>query len=82
MPPRNTIILPCRVMVMDKGLIAELDKPETLLNDENSVFHSMAKSAGLVHNYEQDKQQEYATILDSDVNEYLNLTDVVETTDL
>ncbi|KAK7480989.1 hypothetical protein BaRGS_00027804 [Batillaria attramentaria] len=44
----NTIMDYDRVMVMDGGVIKEFDAPETLLADTDSVFHSMAKDAGLV----------------------------------
>ena len=37
-----------RVMVLDAGKIKEFDTPETLLQDKKSVFHGMAKDAGLV----------------------------------
>jgi ABC-type multidrug transport system fused ATPase/permease subunit len=53
----NTIVDYDRVMVLDKGLIVELDKPDTLLADENGVFHSMAKSAGLLHQEMQNQKQ-------------------------
>ena len=34
-------------MVLDKGRIIEFDSPSNLLLNENSVFFSMAVSAGL-----------------------------------
>ena len=37
-----------RVMVLDAGKIKEFDTPEVLLQDKKSVFHGMAKDAGLV----------------------------------
>lgn len=37
-----------RVIVLDKGEIKEMDSPENLLKDENSLFYAMAKDAGLI----------------------------------
>ncbi|CAG2105218.1 unnamed protein product [Medioppia subpectinata] len=42
----NTIIDYDRVLVMDKGMVAEFDSPHHLLADTN--FYSMAKEANLV----------------------------------
>lgn len=36
-----------RIMVLDKGKIAELETPNKLLDDNDSIFYSMAKDAGL-----------------------------------
>jgi len=44
----NTIIDYDKVVVMDKGEIAEFDTPSALLENTNSIFYSMAKEAGLV----------------------------------
>ena len=44
----NTIMDYDRIMVLDKGIIAEFDSPNDLLENTNSIFHSMAKDAGLV----------------------------------
>ena len=44
----NTIMDSSRVMVLDAGKIKEFDTPEVLLQDKKSVFHGMAKDAGLV----------------------------------
>nr|CAD7258793.1 unnamed protein product [Timema shepardi] len=44
----NTILDSDRVIVLDKGHVVEFDKPETLLQDKTSIFHGMAKDAGLV----------------------------------
>ena len=44
----NTIIDYDRVLVMDKGVVAEFDSPNNLLSDNNSIFYSMAKEANLV----------------------------------
>merc|ERR1712113_1361502 len=37
----NTILDYDRIMVLDKGEIAEFQSPNTLLEDESSIFHSM-----------------------------------------
>ena len=37
-----------KIMVLDKGSIAEYDSPNHLIEDSDSIFHSMAKDAGLV----------------------------------
>ncbi|GIX67437.1 multidrug resistance-associated protein 1, partial [Caerostris extrusa] len=44
----NTIIDYDKVIVLGKGEIVEMDKPENLLKKEDSIFYSMAKDAGLV----------------------------------
>ena len=44
----NTIMDYDKIMVLDKGLIAEYDSPDHLMENSNSIFHSMAKDAGLV----------------------------------
>ena len=44
----NTIIDYDRVIVMDKGEIAEFDTPKALLANTNSIFYSMAKDANLI----------------------------------
>ena len=44
----NTIMDYDKIMVLDKGLIAEYDSPDQLMENSNSIFHSMAKDAGLV----------------------------------
>ncbi|CAL1537561.1 unnamed protein product [Lymnaea stagnalis] len=44
----NTIMDYDRVIVMDRGTIKEMDSPQALLNDSNSIFYSMAKDANLV----------------------------------
>ncbi|KAG6844742.1 hypothetical protein H0H87_004074 [Tephrocybe sp. NHM501043] len=43
----NTIIESDRVLVMDAGKVAELDKPEKLLSNKDSIFYSLAHEAGL-----------------------------------
>ena len=37
-----------RVLVLDNGTIKELDTPEALLADKDSIFYGMAKDTGLV----------------------------------
>ena len=44
----NTIIDYDRVLVVDKGEIAEFDSPQALLANTNSIFYSMAKEAGII----------------------------------
>ncbi|GFY69160.1 multidrug resistance-associated protein 1 [Trichonephila inaurata madagascariensis] len=44
----NTIMDYDKVIVLSKGEIVEMDKPENLLKREDSIFYSMAKDAGLV----------------------------------
>ncbi|XP_076389766.1 multidrug-Resistance like Protein 1 isoform X2 [Megachile rotundata] len=43
----NTILDSDRVIVLDKGLIMEYDSPEALLRNSSSLFHNIAKDAGL-----------------------------------
>lgn len=38
-----------RVLVLDEGKIAEYDTPLALLANKDSIFHGMAKNAGLVN---------------------------------
>ncbi|XP_059158170.1 multidrug resistance-associated protein 1-like isoform X2 [Physella acuta] len=44
----NTIMDYDRVIVMDRGLIKEMDTPQALLSNPESAFYSMAKDANLV----------------------------------
>ncbi|KAK2189924.1 hypothetical protein NP493_93g01033 [Ridgeia piscesae] len=44
----NTIMDYDRVLVLDNGTIKELDTPEALLKDKDSIFYGMAKGTGLV----------------------------------
>ncbi|CAG7728120.1 unnamed protein product [Allacma fusca] len=44
----NTIMDYNRVIVLDKGKIREYDSPYALMEDEGTIFYSMAKDAGLV----------------------------------
>jgi ATP-binding cassette subfamily C (CFTR/MRP) protein 1 len=46
----NTILDYDRIMVMDKGKIAEFDSPKNLLENKSSIFYSMVKDAGLANN--------------------------------
>ncbi|KAF8957433.1 multidrug resistance-associated ABC transporter [Flammula alnicola] len=46
----NTILESDRVVVMDSGVVAEIDTPTNLLNNSSSIFYSLAKEAGLIIN--------------------------------
>jgi len=41
-------LLSCRIMVLDKGRIAEFDEPSKLLADQNSIFCRLAAKHGLI----------------------------------
>lgn len=43
----NTIMDSDRVIVLDRGEIAEYDTPKALLSDKNSIFYGMAKESGI-----------------------------------
>lgn len=43
----NTILDYDRILVLEQGRVAEFDTPASLLASENSIFHGMAKDAGL-----------------------------------
>ena len=45
---RASIIDSDKVVVMEEGRVKEVDSPENLLKNENSLFYSLAKEAGLV----------------------------------
>jgi ABC-type multidrug transport system fused ATPase/permease subunit len=40
--------LRCRIIVLEGGKVVEHDTPTALLDDQNSVFHGMAKDANLI----------------------------------
>ena len=44
----HTIMDSDRVLVLDAGRVAEFDSTNNLLNNERSIFYSLAKDAGLV----------------------------------
>lgn len=37
-----------KVLVLDKGMVAEFEPPKALLDNKNSIFYGMCKDAGLV----------------------------------
>ncbi|XP_052122242.1 multidrug resistance-associated protein 1, partial [Frankliniella occidentalis] len=43
----NTIMDSTRVLVLEKGEVAEYDSPQNLLQKKDSMFYSLAKDAGL-----------------------------------
>lgn len=43
----NTIMDYDRILVLDKGQVAEFDSPSALLSDSTSIFYGMTKEAGL-----------------------------------
>ncbi|XP_066905600.1 multidrug resistance-associated protein 1 [Halyomorpha halys] len=44
----NTIMDSDRVLVLDQGRVVEFDSPSDLLKNRTSIFHGMARDAGLV----------------------------------
>lgn len=39
-----------RIIVLDKGMIAEFDTVDALLSNKDSIFYGMAKNAGILNN--------------------------------
>lgn len=57
----NTIMDSSRVLVLDSGKIAEFDRPDTLLTNDESIFYGMVKEAGLLQqNNRQDEMHQRA----------------------
>ena len=54
----NTIMDYDRIMVLDKGLIAEFDTVKCLVKKKDGIFHSMVKDAGLPTVEEEDEDCE------------------------
>lgn len=44
----NTVMDSSRIMVIDRGRVAEFDSPENLLDDTSSIFYTMAKDANVI----------------------------------
>jgi ATP-binding cassette subfamily C (CFTR/MRP) protein 1 len=44
----NTVMNSDRILVLDRGNVAEFDTPKELLGRKSSRFYSLAKEAGLV----------------------------------
>jgi ABC-type transport system involved in cytochrome bd biosynthesis fused ATPase/permease subunit len=68
----NTIMDSDRVMVLDKGMIAEFDSVDALLNDRESIFYGMAKNAGLVGGNNNDMTIDEAIDEAFDISEDFN----------
>lgn len=66
-----------RVIVLDRGMIAEYDTVETLLSNKESIFHGMAKNAGLIGN-----NNGVNTTIDEAIDEAFRIDDNDETTNL
>ena len=43
----NTILDYDKILVLDQGQLVEFDTPAALLADSKSIFHGMARDAGL-----------------------------------
>jgi ATP-binding cassette subfamily C (CFTR/MRP) protein 1 len=43
----NTVMDCDRILVMDKGSVAQYGSPKTLLTEQDGIFFSLAKEAGL-----------------------------------
>jgi ATP-binding cassette subfamily C (CFTR/MRP) protein 1 len=48
----NTILDSDRILVLEKGQVAEFDTPENLLKKKDSLFYSLAEQGGFVENEE------------------------------
>ncbi|GMF00722.1 unnamed protein product [Ambrosiozyma monospora] len=48
----NTIIDSDKIIVLEKGEVAEFDTPANLLKKKDSLFYSLCKEGGLVHDEE------------------------------
>ncbi|EDK46913.1 hypothetical protein LELG_05094 [Lodderomyces elongisporus NRRL YB-4239] len=48
----NTILDSDRILVLEKGEVAEFDTPEVLLSDKNSLLYSLAKQGGFIEEEE------------------------------
>ncbi len=44
----NTVMDNDRILVLDKGQVAEFDTPQALLENKKSIFYSLSKEAGLI----------------------------------
>ena len=49
--PGVTLLISCRIMVLDSGRIKEFDAPQTLLLNKQSLFYSLAEDAKIVPFY-------------------------------
>ena len=54
----NTIMDYDRIMVLDKGRIAEFDSVQELLKMQDGIFHSMVKAAGLLTTIQEEDEEE------------------------
>ncbi|GME75126.1 unnamed protein product [[Candida] boidinii] len=52
----NTIIDSDRILVLEKGEVAEFDTPANLLKKKDSLFYSLCKEGGLVNDDEEIDQ--------------------------
>ncbi len=44
----HTVLAYDRILALHEGRVVEFDRPEALLADSSSLFHSLAKDAGLL----------------------------------
>ena len=54
----NTIMDYDRIMVLDKGRIAEFDSVQELLKIQDGIFHSMVKAAGLLTTIQEEEEED------------------------